>query len=84
LAALGEQLLGEFARVKLVGDACETAFERLTSRVRRAYRYVAETDQLRAERIDYHASAEVELHGENVLATARELVKVDGGQIHLG
>ena len=36
------------------------------------------------EEIDYVADKSVSIHGENTVVTAKDLVKVDGGQIHLG
>ena len=50
--------------------------------MKRSYRAVEETDQLRAGQIDYVAKETLSLHGENALLTAEELVKVDGEQIH--
>jgi hypothetical protein len=52
--------------------------------VKRSYRFVEEADQVKAQRIDYAAEKSVCLRGENALVVAEELVKVDGGQIHLG
>ncbi len=43
-----------------------------------------ELDQVKAEHIDYAASASMSLHAQNALVTAEELVKVDGEQIHVG
>ncbi len=66
--------------VKVVDSFCD----RLSQTVKRCFRTVEETDQLRAGRLDYRIENEIVLRAENVLAGARKLVKVDGEQIHIG
>jgi hypothetical protein len=84
LAFLGDAVRAEIDRIKLLATSVDSVLERLTQRVKRAYRTVEETDQLRAERIDYTADKTMSLHAENALVTADELVKMDAEQIHLG
>jgi hypothetical protein len=74
----------ELEKAKVLGASLDTLFERLSQRVKRSYRVVEESDQLRAERIDHVAKGTMSLRGANTLITAEELVKVDGAQIHLG
>jgi hypothetical protein len=81
---VGKAVAGELDRVKLVARTFDSIVDRFTQRAKRAVRIVEESDHLRAERIDYAAEKSVTLHGENALVTAKQLVKVDGGQIHLG
>ena len=47
-------------------------------------RVVEECDYLRSGEVDYRADKNMSLRGDNTMVTAKELVKVDGGQIHLG
>jgi hypothetical protein len=68
----------------VVADSCDSVFDRLLQRVKRSYRFVEEHDQVRAAQIDYVAQNNASLRGENTLITAKDLVKVDGEQIHLG
>jgi hypothetical protein len=84
LAFLGRAVRAEIDRVKLVAQSLDGVFDRVTERVKRAYRRVEELDQLKAERIDYTADKTMALHAEHALVTADELVKVDAEQIHLG
>ncbi len=72
----------EAARV--VGDTLDQVFARCTQRVRHSLRRVEELDQVKAGQIDYAASDTLSLHGANLLASAKSLVKVDADQIHLG
>ncbi|HOI15056.1 MAG TPA: DUF3540 domain-containing protein [Geobacteraceae bacterium] len=73
-----------FGSVRLIAGAVDSAFERLRQTVRHAFRTVQEIDHLRAGQIDYSAEGNLRLHGENTLMTARELVKADAKQIHVG
>ena len=84
LSFLGDVVRAEISRVKVVAQTFDSVLERLTQKVQRSYRTVTETDQLRAERIDYTAEKVMSLHAEHALVSADELVKVDAEQIHLG
>jgi Protein of unknown function (DUF3540) len=84
LAVVGGAVLAELDRVKLVAHTFDAVLDRLSQRVRNAFRDVEETDQVRAERIDYTATSTMSLHAENAVVTAEQLVKIDGEQIHLG
>ena len=84
LALVGGLVRAEMDKVKLYAQTFDAVLDRFSQKVRNAFRTVEETDQLRAERIDYAATSTMSLHGENALVTAEQLVKVDGEQIHLG
>jgi hypothetical protein len=84
LSFVGGLVRAEMEKVKMLAGTFDSVLDRLSQRVKRAYRTVEETDQLRAERIDYSATSTMSLHGENAVVTAEQLVKVDGEQIHLG
>lgn len=77
-------LLGEIATVKLVAGAVDSVLDRMTQRVKRAYRFVEEMDQLRAKRVDYGAEKSLHVHAENTMVSATGVVKLDGEHIHLG
>lgn len=80
----GAILQATLGRIKLFADSFDSLCERLHQRVKRSYRFVEETDQVRAENIDHRAEKLLNLRGENMVINARELVKVDGEQIHFG
>jgi hypothetical protein len=84
VAVVGKTVTGEIDRVKLAAKSLDSVLDRFTQRVKRSIRMIEESDHVRAERIDYAAEKSVRLHAENTVITAKELVKVDGGQIHLG
>jgi len=84
LSLLGDVVRAEVGKVKLLASTLDSIVERVSLKAKNVYRHVAETDQLRAERIDHSAKCTMSLHAGNAIVTAEELVKVDGEQIHLG
>jgi hypothetical protein len=84
LSVLGSFVRAEFDRIKVLAESCDSTFDRLLQRMKRSYRFIEEHDQVRAARIDYVAENNASLRGENTLVTAKDLVKIDGEQIHLG
>lgn len=84
ITMVGKTVHQEVDRVKLVARTLDTTLERFTQRAKQSFRLIQETDHLRAERVDYVAEKSITMHGEHAIVTAQELVKVDGGQIHLG
>jgi len=71
-------------KIKLFAGSFDSLLERLHQRVKRSYRFIEETDQVRAENIDHRAEKLLNLRGRNAVINARELVKLDGEQIHVG
>lgn len=84
ILAIGSEVVGELANVKLKGTFLDKVFERVSERVQRSFRRVDEIDQLKAKQMDYLAEETLCLRSENMVAVAKELVKVDGEQIHFG
>lgn len=81
---LGDKLNVDIKHVATVADTVDSFAQRVRSRAERAYRFVADFDQLRAGHIDHRAKGTVRVHGENTVVTANELAKIDGEQIHVG
>jgi hypothetical protein len=81
---LGKFLQQQVEKVRTVSSTVDMVAERLTQTVERCYRYVGESDTLRARRVDHEATGTMRLHAANAVVTADQLVKVDGGQIHMG
>jgi flagellar basal body rod protein FlgG len=70
--------------VTLIAEAVNATLEHLSQKVKRIYRRVTELEHVRARQIDCSTEGNLRLHGENTLLTARELVKADAKQIHIG
>lgn len=71
-------------RVQLIASVVDATLERVTQSVKRVFRRVQEIEHVRAGQIDYSVEGNLRLHGEHTLLTARELVKADAKQIHVG
>jgi hypothetical protein len=84
LVAVGRTAMSHFGRVRAIGQALETVVDRILTRTKRSVRIAEESDHLRAGQIDLRASGTLHANGETTIVTAATLVKVDGGQIHLG
>lgn len=84
ILAVGTEVIGELSNVKLKGTFLDKVFERVSERVQRSIRRVEEIDQLKAKQVDWTADETMSLRSDNMVATAKELVKVDGEQIHFG
>ncbi|HTJ83273.1 MAG TPA: DUF3540 domain-containing protein [Polyangiaceae bacterium] len=70
--------------LKTVADAAEHTAGRLVERLGRSYRFVEETEHVRARDIDMRTEHNLQLRGEHTVVVARKVVKVDGTQIHMG
>ncbi|MFO0758395.1 MAG: DUF3540 domain-containing protein [Byssovorax sp.] len=81
---LGKAARAEIAKIAVVATSAESVIDRLTQRVKRAYRFVEEREQVRAGALDMAAEKAVTVTAENAVITTKELVKIDGGQIQLG
>lgn len=68
----------------VIAEAIETLAQRVIGRFRRSYRFVEESEQLRARDIDQRAAGHLHLKGDTATIQAGAVVKVDGNQIHLG
>lgn len=72
------------SRWTLVGKAIETLAERIVSHSKTALRTVEAVDQVKAGNLDYRAEQTANIGGEQALITGSRIVKVEGGQIHVG
>jgi len=67
-----------------VGRALELFVDCVTQRSEHSVRAIAGVDRTCAETIDYRAERSAHVRAEHALVDGKELVKLDGGQIHLG
>jgi hypothetical protein len=70
--------------LNLIAASVSATFDRLLQTAKRVFRRVDEIEHVRAGHIDVASEGALRLHGENTLITARDLVKANGSQIHLG
>jgi hypothetical protein len=71
-------------RVGILAEAIETIAQRVVARLRRSYRFIEETEQVRARDIDQRASGHMHIRGDATTVQGTALVKLQADQIHLG
>jgi hypothetical protein len=74
----------DLGRVEAIFGTVEAVVERVLQRLKRSYRFVEETDHVRAGTIDVTAEGTMSLHSNDTMMTADRLVKVDAEQVQLG
>jgi len=84
LSFFGTFLQGQIERIKLIGQACDSIFDRVSQRVKRSYRWIEELDQLRAGQLNYLVKKLMSLRGKYSVLTAEEDVRIDGDKILMG
>jgi hypothetical protein len=77
-------LQGQITKIKLIGQACDSIFERVSQRVKRSYRWVEDLDQLKAGQLNYLVKTLMSLRGKYSVLTAQEDVRIDGDKILMG
>lgn len=80
----GEEAEATVLSMRVIGRVYEAVVDRLVHLSKTAFRMTEDVEQLRAGRIDYEAAQIARVHGKNTVVTAKEIVKVDGSQIHMG
>lgn len=81
---LGERARVGVDQVSVVGRVCEVVMDRLSQLANSVFRLTRDVEQSRAGKLDYQAEHTIRLHAQHTLLTARDLVKVDADQIHMG
>ena len=84
LTYLGDQVVAQVDRVTTVAKQVESVAERWVQRVKRAYRFVAESEQVQAKYLGYSATAAMTVKAKTTVVSSGDLTKIDGAQIHLG
>jgi len=84
LSFFGTFLQAQIEKIKLIGQACDSIFERVSQRVKRSYRWVDELDQLTAGQLSYLVKKLMSLRGKYSILTAEEDVRIDGDKILMG
>jgi hypothetical protein len=84
LSLLSGKVEAQMARARVIGEALDSVFQRVSQTVKRSFRVVEETDHLEARDVQWSSTETMSIHSKNTLLTSDELVKLDGTQIHLG
>jgi hypothetical protein len=84
LTAVAKAAQAHFEKLGLVAQACDLVADRIGTRAKRIYRFVEELDQLRTRHLDYRAQDTAQLRATHTAVTAKQVVKIDGEQVHVG
>jgi len=84
LSVLSGAVKAELGKVKMYAATLDSFFERVSLHAKRSFRTIDELDQVKAGHLDYAASGNAHLRGENALISAHDLVKLNGEQVHVG
>jgi len=84
LEHLGTRLKADVEAIRLVGNVCDSFFDRVSLRATRSYRTISDIDQLKANKVDYAAETTMALRAKHAIVHAEEIVKVDANQVQLG
>jgi len=84
LSLFGTFLEGQIQKIKLIGETCDSVFERVSQRVKRCYRWVDEVEHLKAGQLSYLVKKLMSLRGKYSVLTAEEDVRIDGDKILMG
>lgn len=84
LSVIARSVLASLARVTHVGQVLELLVDRVTQRSTHSMRAIEGLDHTQAQTIDYRAEGSAHIQAQHALVNGKELVKLDGGQIHLG
>lgn len=84
LSVIARKVFASLLRVTHVGEALELLVDRVTQRSKHSVRAIEGIDHTQAQTIDYRAQGTARIQAEHALVDGKELVKLDGHQIHLG
>jgi hypothetical protein len=84
LGYVGRSLSAKVSKVSLLAEQLDTRLSRWIQRVKRAFRFVEEIEQVRAGTVDVRAERLAALRGDHTVVSARTLAKIDGEQVHIG
>ncbi len=84
LAVAARSVLAEADTVKVAAGWIDSVVTRMSERIRRSYRVVEETEQVRAGQVDMVAEKNLTMRATNAVITAKTLAKVNAGQVHIG
>jgi len=84
MAYQGVEARATVLNMRIIGRVYEAIVDRLVHLSKSAFRMTEGVDQVQAGQIDYKASEMARVHGRNTVVTAKDLIKADAKQIHMG
>lgn len=84
LSLIARSVFASLTRVTRVGKVLELFVDRFVQRSTHSVRSIEGLDRTQAQSIDYRADGDAHIQATHALVNGKNLVKMDGGQIHLG
>jgi hypothetical protein len=84
LGLVSRLVRAEAAKMVVFAEQLESSVDSLMSRAKRVFRFVAETEQVRAGTLDLRAEKLASVRAETTVVAARVVAKIDAGQVHIG
>ena len=81
---MGSKVKASVARLSFVGKVYEAVLDRMTHIASHIFRHAEQVEHVRARHQDCEVESVMRLKAGQALITGKELVKVDGDQIHMG
>lgn len=83
-AAIVRSMFASLTKLTHVGEVLELLVDRVTQRSKHSVRAIEGLDHTQAQNVDLQAHNLVRVRADQTVINGSEVVKVDGGQIHLG
>lgn len=84
LTVLARTVFASLVEVTRVGRVLQLLVDRVTQRSQHSVRAIEGLDSTRAGTVDLRAQGRANIQATHALVNGKDLVKMDGGQIHLG
>ena len=84
LSFFGTLFQGQIDRIKLMGQTCDSVFERVSQKAKRSYRRIEELEHVAAGQLTCQVKKLLSLRGKYSVLTAEEDVRIDGDKILMG
>lgn len=83
-AAIVRSMFASLTKLTHVGEVLDLLVDRVTQRSKHSTRAIEGLDHTQAQTVDFKAENNVHVHATRTVVNGREIVKIDGGQVHLG
>jgi hypothetical protein len=84
LSLFARTVIASLAKLTHVGQVLELFVDRVTQRSKHSVRAIEGIARTSAQTLDYRAEHSAHVRAEHAIVDGKELVKLEGGQIHLG
>lgn len=84
LSYIGRKFTGRVKRMRVVAQNVENTFRRLTQRLKDAFRFVEDLEEVQSGSTRYVVEDTLTMHSRNAVHMAEEVATINAQQVHLG